>query len=1335
MKKYISFIIMATFILLLCGSVYAEDSNTTLSEDDTGTGITTESTTADSKDVNSLKTEFKQAKESSNDAVNINFNENKTLTEAVDLTNLMSKNIIINGNGNTITTVNTSFITIPSDYSVTLNNINFKNMLDENYTYLKENELNESEELKISYFIRNEGNLTLNNITIDNTAAFYTENTIQSIYSNLTINNVGLVENNGYDSLDNAPSLWIAESNVTINNLTSKNMINFWIMDSNIELNNSNLNFSKSYNERYLINSQLGINNSILRNIRTSIVGSDLNVENSTLDGYYLNNTNSTLTIRNSRLMYANPLYPSAIELKLSDLTIVSSNLIYNGAINKSLIYALNSTVNIRKVNFINNRATSALIESLNSTVNLNNTNFTNNTVKAGSLIYGILTDSNITSSIFEHNLDEDNLDLYYVKSNLNATDNIFMDYADNPVVKIIQDNTTNLNANWWSTNNPYMDKIVEGANVSNWRLLTFLNKTSLNNTPVEVEAALNTLSNGSNATGVLHPITVQFIADSGKFDNDKMILTSTAANVYNGSLDNFSINVAGQEMEISNKINGVLQIDNITVRNNEKIKINILVSDDATGNITFSGYGINYTRKITNSTISFKLNINQVGGIYTFKIRYNGDSKYNSQEVEYKVTILNNQTITPTKTYSINESNITLPSKYDLRDYNQVTSVKDQVSYGNSASFASIAAVESAILKQSKKSYDLSENNMKNNLAKYSAMGLNVTPNEEVSALNTIGYLTSWSGPVLESDDTYDASSLTSLLLNSSVKIQEVYVISNRNSTTDNDKIKEAIIKYGAVYSEITVSQNEDGSCANQTYIYNPFKSEANQAIVIVGWDDNYDKSNFEVIKGNLTYTPSNNGAFIVKNSWSTDIGDNGYFYVSYEDAVIGGISSSEISNYVVIYNKTAQYDDVYQYDVIYDTEIATTNKEIWFNNNYTMENDGIIAAIGTMILNKNYNYTAYVYVNGNIKHSQSGQINTTGYRTIPLTKYISVNKDENVSIVLKITSVDNITLAATNSTLENYSSKFSFDNKTWTNDLDSSWYKYTNNKKLQAAPLKVYAFNNPLITTSTSIENNKLVINTSSLNDVNVTYSINNNTITSNTSQPLKLNITEDMNNSVLLTTYADSNMKIQENKSITLSARIEVSTNTSVVKMGDTITLTAKKIGTNDSSVVIFKLNGVTIKDSNGNPIKVKFTNNVASLNFTIPDGWRQKTLTVTAVTSIDGQRQEENTTFDIVKIGITLNNTTFTRDNNTLIIETQLRDEHSHVVLGQNVFAIKINGVTYKENNKNKYFVTQNSTLTANITIPNSLIDKEFTVELVTGDRYSYLGTRESYTVEV
>lgn len=65
-------------------------------------------------------------------------------------------------------------------------------------------------------------------------------------------------------------------------------------------------------------------------------------------------------------------------------------------------------------------------------------------------------------------------------------------------------------------------------------------------------------------------------------------------------------------------------------------------------------------------------------------------------------------------------------------------------------------------------------------------------------------------------------------------------------------------------------------------------FMAAANHAVTIVGWDDHYAASNFLE-----NHQPPADGAWIVRNSWGQDYGNDGYFYLSYYDKTILGPES----------------------------------------------------------------------------------------------------------------------------------------------------------------------------------------------------------------------------------------------------------------------------------------------------------------------------------------------------------------------------------------------------------------------------------------------------------
>ena len=112
----------------------------------------------------------------------------------------------------------------------------------------------------------------------------------------------------------------------------------------------------------------------------------------------------------------------------------------------------------------------------------------------------------------------------------------------------------------------------------------------------------------------------------------------------------------------------------------------------------------------------------------------------------------------------------------------------------------------------------------------------------------------------------------------------------SQENIEKFRKEVKNHIKKYGSIYASIKIAETEMDYEKEDTSDYFNEKTHAlcykgngysNHAISIVGWDDNYPKENFAEAN-----KPQNDGAYIALNSWGEHWGDNGYFYISYEDA-----------------------------------------------------------------------------------------------------------------------------------------------------------------------------------------------------------------------------------------------------------------------------------------------------------------------------------------------------------------------------------------------------------------------------------------------------------------
>ncbi len=124
--------------------------------------------------------------------------------------------------------------------------------------------------------------------------------------------------------------------------------------------------------------------------------------------------------------------------------------------------------------------------------------------------------------------------------------------------------------------------------------------------------------------------------------------------------------------------------------------------------------------------------------------------------------------------------------------------------------------------------------------------------------------------------------------------------------SHEDQNDVKQAIYDYGAVLHSMYM---DDLNYFNETTnaYYNYEKPGVNHDVVIVGWDDDYPASNF------VTYGEPlpKNGAWLVRNSWGEEWGDGGYFWLSYEDLSMTGSSVTAF-----FASPVDAYDHNYQYD-----------------------------------------------------------------------------------------------------------------------------------------------------------------------------------------------------------------------------------------------------------------------------------------------------------------------------------------------------------------------------------------------------------------------------------
>jgi C1A family cysteine protease len=347
-------------------------------------------------------------------------------------------------------------------------------------------------------------------------------------------------------------------------------------------------------------------------------------------------------------------------------------------------------------------------------------------------------------------------------------------------------------------------------------------------------------------------------------------------------------------------------------------------------------------------------------------------------------------------------------PAAFDLRDEEKVSPVEDQGLRNTCWAFAALGSLESTLLPD--EVWDFSEDNM----VWYSGFD-DAGYKHGGTSLMATAYLSRWGGPFTEDQDAYDDGvhpAPSTLALQKHV--QDVIYLPARTSPDNNDDIKYAVYNWGGVYITLYVDGFNPGdpywNDAENAYCYRGSSVGANHGVLIVGWDDEYPAANFAA-----SHRPPGDGAFLVKNSWGKSFGDNGYFWLSYYDRVVGRDGTTSV---FLAAEPTDSLHKVYQRDPLgYAAYVRPRlgDQTDWFANRFVATASDDLTAVSFWTLGPNASYQLYAGPSlDELTSVGGGTIERTGYHTVRFSTPYLVTLGSPFYVAVKLTVPDSDTSTA---------------------------------------------------------------------------------------------------------------------------------------------------------------------------------------------------------------------------------------------------------------------------------------------------------------------------------
>ena len=342
------------------------------------------------------------------------------------------------------------------------------------------------------------------------------------------------------------------------------------------------------------------------------------------------------------------------------------------------------------------------------------------------------------------------------------------------------------------------------------------------------------------------------------------------------------------------------------------------------------------------------------------------------------------------------------LPASYMIGDE---PPYRDQGGYSTCWTFATMASIETNIIKEGLPGYDanagLSERDLAWNSGFLAQMGGDLTATGYGGIyLMSAAYLARGGGPLTDAQAPYsgmDTAPPTGQVAPYYVRDIEWY-----HTAAD---IKKAVMTYGAVstcWQTYSDTQQYSWSDALNNYVFydpgpgvpNPgpgYQSQPNHNVAIVGWNDS-------------VQTPGGTGAWIIRNSWGDSLQHFGISYNDYftghDDPDVGAANMAGVSFHNVVQNT---YQKIY-----YHNDFGWTDQQphAYAFNHFTADQNGLLKSVSFYTTDDNVDYTVKVYkrfhdgVLGDLASTVSGTEAFEGFHTIDLLDLVGLTQGQDFYI-----------------------------------------------------------------------------------------------------------------------------------------------------------------------------------------------------------------------------------------------------------------------------------------------------------------------------------------------